>query len=299
MSLLTFIASDSDRLDRLLAAQPRIGSRTKARVAIESGKVDIGGVTSIELGAPVARGAEITVYWNRSGTAVDRRKGDAGLEETGLEIVYEDPDVVAVNKPPGLLTDTASIEQHREQDSVYKRLRAWLRPSGDRPFTVHRIDRDTSGLVLFARNPTAERNLRNQFRNRSPVRIYRAIVSGLVQEPVARWVDHTRWHKGRLLLEKVSPNTPGALETLSDVRVVWRLQDRTEIEVRITTGRRNQIRLQAQLRGHPLVGERLYVEMGRGIPAPRQLLHAWQLEVFHPSRPGSLSLEAPLPKDWP
>lgn len=296
MSAESFTATGDDRLDRLLAARPSVGSRARARAAIESGKVAVDGAPCQQPARVVTAGQVVSLDWNRPGTGRDRQRGAAGLADAGLRVLFEDEDVVAVDKPPGLLTDTASQEQHRTQDSVYKRLRAYLRASGDRPATVHRIDRDTSGVVLFARNERAEANLRDQFRARTPERVYRAVVLGRPADGV--WTDATRWNKGRLILEIVSSQSPGALETISTVHVVRTMGEVSEIEVRLTTGRRNQIRLQAATRGHPLVGERLYVERPVGPPAPRQLLHAWRLTVRHPRTGRPLTVEAPLPGDW-
>ena len=193
--------SDPTRLDVRVAAMPDVGSRSRAKRAITSGKVFVDGTLCTSPGAMVPAAAEVTVQWQRSGTGRDRRKGDQGMVDAGLSILYEDAD-----KPPGLLTDTASVEQHRTRDSVWKRLRAYLRPSGERPSTVHRIDRDTSGVVLFARNERAEHALRDQFRARAPLRIYRALVAGHPDEDEMTWRDFTRWHPGRRSATRCSPS---------------------------------------------------------------------------------------------
>lgn len=304
MSEHSLTATASERLDRLVASLTSVGSRSRARKAIETGKVFVDEQVCTEPGAPVPAGATVEVRWNRPGTSVDRTKARAALDDAGLTILYQDDQVVAVDKPPGLLTDTASKEQHRTRDSVYKRLRALLRAAGDRPRTVHRIDRDTSGVVLFARSDQAEAALRDQFRARSPERVYRAIVVGSPDWNSQTWRDHTRWHKGRRILEKVHAKTPGAWETISHAAVVRRMGELTELEVRLTTGRRNQIRLQASLRGLPLLGERLYVDRTHPRPAnapraARQLLHAHELQVLHPTSRTTLTVRAPLPRDWP
>lgn len=298
MSTDDFTAPTDDRLDRLLAARPSVASRRRARDAVESGKVQVDGLRCTEAGRAVSAGTRIQIDWARPGTGHERRRGREGMARSGLVILYEDSDMIAVDKPPGLLTDTASVEQHRTRDSVYKRLRAWLRPRGDRPFTVHRIDRDTSGVVLFARTQAAEANLRQQFRTRGPTRIYRAIVEGAPPFTEQTWTDFTRWHKGKRILEQVSEHTPGARETISRVSVVEQRGPICEIQVQIETGRRNQIRLQASLRGLPLVGERLYRDGPGATRAPRQLLHAWRLAVYQPTTGARVEIEAPLPPDW-
>ena len=293
-----FTAPMDDRLDRLLAARPQVGSRRRARQAIETGKVFVGGAPCTEAGHPVPAGTPIEIRWNRPGSARDRHRADRDLSEAGVRIVHQDAHLIAVDKPPGLLTDTASRTQHRTRDSVWKRLRAVLRAAGQRPRTVHRIDRDTSGLVLFAATDAAEAHLRDQFRNHRPTRVYRALVLGHPRPDTATWEDHTRWHRGRRILEAVPPQAPGARPTRCSVRVIRRDRDFSELEIALDTGRRNQIRLQAALRGHPLLGEKLYVDRPVGPPAPRQLLHAHVLEVVHPATGAPLRLTAPLPPDW-
>ncbi|MFT7518056.1 MAG: 23S rRNA pseudouridine1911/1915/1917 synthase [Kiritimatiellia bacterium] len=288
------------RLDKVVAALSSVGSRSRAKRAITTGKVDIDGQVCHNPGIMVEAGSTVSVHMNRPGTSAERHAGNQGLVDAGLEILFADDHVVAVNKPPGLLTDTASLEQHRHRDSVRKRLRAWLRARGQLARVVHRIDRDTSGVVLFARTEQAEARLRRQFRERRPERVYHALVNGVVEWEQDRWVDQTRWHKGRRILECVYQKTPGAVETISHVTVLRRFHGASEIEVRLTTGRRNQIRLQAQLRGHPLVGERLYIEPGyRGLRvAERQCLHAARLVVLHPHTNEPLTVTAPKPADW-
>lgn len=298
-------ADHDDRLDKLLAAWPDVGSRRRARDAIQTGKVLVAGAVCRDPGQQVAAGTLIEVQWNRPGTAKDRQKGERELRAAGLRILHEDAALIAVDKPPGLLTDTASQEQHRTRDSVAKRLRAYLRASGDRPRTVHRIDRDTSGVVLFAKNDAAERPLREAFRNHRPERIYLALVLGKPSFEETTWEDHTRWNPRARVLARVPEEAEGSRATRCDVRVRRQFGDRAaELEVRLDTGRRNQIRLQAQLRNHPLLGERLYVEeaarrrLRELPPAPRQMLHASRLWVRHPSTSEPLALLAPLPADY-
>jgi 23S rRNA pseudouridine1911/1915/1917 synthase len=288
--------SDAIRLDLRIAALADVGSRSRARSAIESGKVLVDGEVCTAPGMLVLPSAQVELQWRRAGTGKARRQGDQGMVDAGLAVLFEDAHVIAVNKPPGLLSDTASVEQHRTRDSVWKRLRAYLRPTGERPFTVHRIDRDTSGVVLFARTEQAEHALREQFRARDPERVYWALVSGLPPSDAFEWRDHTRWHAGRRLLGIVPPEATGARETISHVRVIARFPEAAEIEVRLETGRRNQIRLQAATRGLPLLGERLYAK--NGASAPRQLLHARRLTVRHPDTNQPLTVEAPCPQDY-
>ncbi|MFK7928122.1 MAG: pseudouridine synthase [Myxococcota bacterium] len=291
--------TESVRLDKVVAAFPSVSSRSRAKDAISTGKVLIDGEVCTEVGFMVPAGCEVQLQWNRPGTGKDRVAGKKGLLEAGLDIVFEDEHLVAVCKPSGMLTDTASVEQHRTRDSVWKRLRAYLRASGDLPRTVHRIDRDTSGVVLFARTDPAEYNLRDQFRKHKPTRSYLALIHAKPSWDENEWLDWTRWNGAARKLVKIPDDGDGGKETRCHVTVRRRfIRNASEIEVRLHTGRRNQIRLQAAVRGYPLLGERLYVDRPWGMKVPRQMLHARTLGVVHPITGRPITLRARIPSDY-
>lgn len=292
------IVREAGRLDKLVASWDDVSSRRRAREAIETGKVLVDGEVCREPGQRVEAGSQVELQWNRPGTSKAKLKSSEEMRVAGLQILHEDPHLIAIDKPPGMLTDTASLEQHRTRDSVYKRLRAYLRPFGDRPRTVHRIDRDTSGVVLFARTDAAERALRMQFRSHTTRRVYLAIVHGSPRFETEAWLDFTRWNPRARILAAVPEEADGARRTACEVRVRRRWREAAELEILLDTGRRNQIRFQAALRGHPLVGERLYGKPPRSPAAPRQLLHASQLGVVHPDTGEDLLIRARLHKDY-
>jgi len=170
-----------------------------------------------------------------------------------------------------------------------------------RPFVVHRIDRDTSGLVVFAKHATAQATLKDQFRRREPERVYWAVVYGHPDPPQGTWHDHLTWDTKALIQKETSPRDPRASEAISEYRVLEPFRAASLIEVRLRTGRRNQIRIQARLRGHTLVGERRYVygpDDLRTISFERQALHARRLSFLHPADGRPLTFEAPLPADF-
>jgi 23S rRNA pseudouridine1911/1915/1917 synthase len=293
---------DCARLDRLLAAEPSVGSRRRAREAVETGKVFVDELeVGVEaLGLPVAEGAAVEVRWNQPGSARERRKGEAAMVEAGLTVLLRDDDLIAVDKPPGLLTDVADRAQARERDSVKKRLAALLRPTGRVPQVCHRIDRDTSGVVVVACSEAAAERLRGQFLRHEPERIYLAVVHGVPETSEGVWEDHTVWDMSVKRLRMTHPRAPGAMPTRSSWKVVEALGELAVLEVTLDTGRRNQIRLQASLRGHPLVGERMYIsphfDRG-GFDLPRQALHARRVGFKHPRTGERVVVEAPIPDD--
>jgi 23S rRNA pseudouridine1911/1915/1917 synthase len=295
----TVTAADAGtRLDKFLASADRLGSRAKAAAALARGKVFVHEieVTLAEAGARLQPGDVVRVWMDRPGSSKAR---PAPLEPGGLQIVYEDDSLLVLNKPPGLLA--VPLARRDEAPSVYQHLEEHLRTRGKRrPHVVHRIDRDTSGLVVFAKSARAQERLKDQFRRREPERVYLAIVYGRPDPPAGTWRDHLAWDEEALIQKETHPRDPRAKEAASDYRVLETFGDASLIEVRLQTGKRNQIRLQARLRGHTLVGESRYVfgpAALRPIAFPRQALHAWRLAFRHPDDERPVRFEAPLPAD--
>ena len=216
-----------------------------------------------------------------------------------LNIVHEDEHLIAVNKPAGVLS--VRLERNPGVPSVSEQLEDHFRSRGKkRPFVVHRIDQDSSGLVVFAKDASTQDALTRQFRHREPERVYIAVVSGQVEPSSGTWRDHLVWDR-RALIQKIARATDSlAEEAISQYRVLEHLRGASLLEVHLVTGRRNQIRIQAAYRGYPLVGERRYVttdKSPRSIRFARQALHAWRLSFRHPADGREMTLEAPLPPD--
>jgi 23S rRNA pseudouridine1911/1915/1917 synthase len=227
-------------------------------------------------------------------------------------IRHLDPQVVVVDKPPGLTT-----MRHADEAAEFgRRARRFLPPTladvlpeflpaakdGRRPpvIAVHRLDKDTSGLVVFARTPQAERHLGQQFRAHTVGRRYLAIVrgqaqSGRIESFIAR--DRGDARRG-------STTQPGAGQrAVTHVRVVENLGEFTLVECRLETGRTHQVRIHLAEQGTPICGERVYDRPLHGAPlpdasaAPRLALHAASLEFDQPATGQRLSFQSGLPKD--
>lgn len=286
------------RLDKFLAMPTRLGSRGRAATALERGKVQVNGTdaTIRDAGQRLSSGDIVHVWMDRPGSA---KKPLSSIAGSDLRIVYEDDALLVLNKPAGLLA--VPLEHRPGAESVYGLIQDRLRSHGRRrPFVVHRIDRDTSGLVIFARDEQTQDVLKGQFRRREPERIYRAIVYGHPDPPAGTWRDHLVWDESASIQKSSHPNDPRAKEAISDYEMLEAFDGASLIEVRLHTGKRNQIRIQARLRGHTLVGEQRYVfgprEL-RPIDFPRQALHAYRLSFQHPDDGRRLQFEAPMPKD--
>ena len=286
------------RLDKFLAAADRLASRGRAAAALSSGKVFLNDSEAgpADAATRLTDGDVVGLWADRPGSArrtSPRRTGD-------LEIVFEDDVLLVINKPPGLLS--VPLERKAGASSVYDQLEQYFRPRGKRrPFVVHRIDRDTSGLVLFAKDSRTQAALKAQFKRREPERVYLAVVRGHPAPPHGTWRDRLVWDKKALLQKEARPKDPDGVEAISDYRVLETFSDTALVEVRLRTGKRNQIRLQARLRGHALVGEQRYVGDEDTADRPsirRQALHAHRLGFRHPLDDRAMSFEAPLPDDF-
>jgi 23S rRNA pseudouridine1911/1915/1917 synthase len=287
------------RLDKFLASAERLGSRAKAVAALERGKIYVneGEVALTDAARRLASGDVVRVWMDRPGSA--RRKPRTG-PVGDINVIFEDDALLVVNKPAGMLS--VPLERKSELPSVYEQIEDRFRSHGKRrPFIVHRIDQDTSGLVVFAKDAEAQRRLKVQFARREPERVYLAVVYGCPSPSSGTWRDTLVWDTRALIQKETHPRDPKGMDAISEYHVLERFKDASLIEVRLQTGRRNQIRIQARLRGHTLVGEERYVygpDTLRPITFGRQALHAFRLGFDHPTDERELHFEAPLPADF-
>jgi 23S rRNA pseudouridine1911/1915/1917 synthase len=287
------------RLDKYLAASDRLGSRSRAASALERGKVYLNDreATLADASREMAAGDAVRIWTDRPGSAKARPRTGAVAD---LDIVFEDDYLIVVNKPPGLLS--VPLERNPGVPSVYDKLEDRFRSHGKRrPLVVHRIDQDTSGLVMFAKDPAAQAHLKEQFKRRETERVYLTVVYGRPEPQEGTWRDVLVWDEKALIQKETHPRDPRGQEAVSHYRVLETLGGASLLEVRLHTGRRNQVRIQARLRGHTLVGEQRYV-FGPGelrpIPFPRHALHAWRLAFRHPDDDRRIELEASPPADF-
>jgi 23S rRNA pseudouridine1911/1915/1917 synthase len=298
---LTFRVADEDsgaRLDAYLAARVEDWSRARLQRLIEDGDVLVG------------QRAVKSSYKLRAGDCVEVEltappSSEFTPENIPLEIVYEDDDLLVVNKPAGLIVHPAAgvssgtlanaLAYHFQQLST--------RAGRVRPGIVHRLDRDTSGLMVVAKTESAHENLQDQFRARSVFKSYVALVHGRVKEDTGRIEEPlARDPRNRTRQAIVRGGRPA----LSIYRVRRRFDRFTLLDVQIKTGRTHQIRVHLAWIKHPVVGDELY-SGGRDktVPDPRlrarinalgrQFLHAEQLAFNHPRTNERLRFTAPVP----
>ena len=280
----TFKVTDEDagrRLDQVLASRVPGLSRRQARVLLDIGGVFIDGRRVKIAGRAMHAGEEVVaVVGGALARATSRPGREARIQDEArlppFAIVFEDPDIVVVDKPSGLLTAPTPESDRNNLASLLER-----RPGGAPVFVVHRIDLETSGLLVFAKTDDANRTLSERFRTHDLERAYLAVVAGAFPDSIAR-ID--------------APVAGRAAVT--HVAVRERLGgEATLLDCRLETGRTHQIRLHVRGVGHPVLGDPRYGAPFPAAPAPRMALHAATLGFAHPTSGAPLSFTSPWPAD--
>lgn len=267
-------------------------SFTRAKRAVSEGQVLVRGAICRDPGALVPSGAE--VRWEPG------RRADRTPAELRIDLLHADDDVAVAVKPAGLLSIPTP---EREKDTLLSRLALAIhRRRGERPFlaVVHRLDRDTSGLVVFATSRRGQASLSHQLLDRTMSRLYDAIVEGEMRGE-AGTIDRALIGDGvRRRRWVVRPGERGK-PSVTHWRVVERLAGATRLRVSLETGRTHQIRIHLASIGHPVVGEPVYragEEEEPKISFPRQALHAGELAFRHPADGREMRFQAPWPEDF-
>jgi 23S rRNA pseudouridine1911/1915/1917 synthase len=286
------------RLDQWLASMKRLGSHQRAANALSNGRVLINkrALTADEAERLLQPGDVVRVW-------ADRREAHTlpfvEREFDFLDTIFEDRYLIVLNKPAGLLS--VPHPHKLDEESLFELAEEYLNFKRQQPLTVHRIDRGTTGLVIFAKTLTAQERLKEQFQRREPERIYRAVTRGIPQPESGVWHDWLQWDRTRMRYQPGDKSCERAREAICSYQVLERFDWAALIEVRLVTGKRNQIRLQAQMNGYPLIGEPIYIDDGQSsndTPFDRQALHAYRLNFRHPINDRILNLEAPVPDDF-
>ena len=215
-----------------------------------------------------------------------------------LDILYLDNHLITVCKPAGKLTQSDEFGEASLMDMV----KGWIKTEYKKPGKVflglvHRLDRNVSGVVMFARTSKGASRISEQFRQKSTKKIYRALVEGTPEPQQASLRHYLR--KEKSLKATVFPRvTINAKEALLDYEVIETFADTSLIEIRLHTGRFHQIRAQLSVIGHPIVGDKKY-GASSALPAERIALHAQSMTFKHPTSKEEIVIDCHLPEDWP
>jgi 23S rRNA pseudouridine1911/1915/1917 synthase len=292
------------RLDRVVTAHCAALSRTRIQELIEAGLVSIDGRAAVKGSQQLRGGERVTVE------ARERPPLRAEAESIPLEILYEDDDVIAVNKPAGMTVHAGAGNLRGTLVNALLSRGQSLSQSNDllRPGIVHRLDKETSGVILVAKNDAAHAKLGEAFRRRAVKKTYIALVQGLLPAATGR-IDLAigRDPRRRTRMAAVQKSRSGAaLRTAREARTDWRaiarIDSMTLVEIQLHTGRTHQIRVHFSALKHPVVGDTLYgsasqVRVGK-IALPvlgRNFLHAAKLGFAHPRTGAWLEVRATLP----
>jgi 23S rRNA pseudouridine1911/1915/1917 synthase len=214
-----------------------------------------------------------------------------------LTVLYTDNHLIAVFKPAGLLTQP----DHSKGPSLLELTRQWIKEECDKPGNVflglvHRLDRPVAGVVLFARTSKAASRLSKQFREKTPVKIYRAFVRGTPKENQATLVHYLR--KEKSLKATVFPHeSSDAKRAELAYKVIKSIKKKSLVEVTLTTGRFHQIRAQLAFIGHPIVGDIKYASPD-SLPGGGIALYAHQIVFDHPVSGEKITIISPEPQNW-
>jgi len=289
---IVFEELTSSRLDKFLVTQFPDFSRSRLQSLIQNGMVSVNQMIVTKNGFQLENGMMIDV--------IIPETIDSGImpENIALNIVFENPDLLIINKPAGMvvhpsaghITGTlvnAALAHAPEMDGIGGEIR---------PGVVHRLDKDTSGLILMAKNDRTHRFLQDQFKNRTVKKTYIAITDGNPPTPVGRIeaaIGRDPSHRKKMAIVPIQKGR----EAITQYRVIESFKNHTLFEAKPLTGRTHQIRLHLAFLECPIVGDKLYGKRKLTLDVDRQMLHAYKLEVILPGEKQVRVFEVPLPAD--
>jgi len=286
-----------DRLDAFLVRQMPEWSRSQIQRLIRDGLVTVGAARAKKAGEEIKAGTPVIVR-------AEREELRAQAEDLPLDVVYEDADLLVVNKAAGMVVHLgAGMKSGTLVNALLNHIPA-LSGGADklRPGIVHRLDKMTSGLVVVAKNDAAHRRLSEQFKSREVHKTYLALVHGRLASDhgqIAKPVGRDPRRRTRMKAGGVAPR-----EALTEYRALRRSGPFTLLEAKPRTGRTHQIRVHLASLGHPVVGDTTYGAPARlqwggseGPTLARTFLHAAKLAFAHPRTGAPLSFDAPLPAE--
>ncbi len=287
-----FEGQNATRLDKFLVAEMPQFSRSRVQALIENGSILVDGTAARKGGQTIRPGEVIQVHVPAT------VPGSLIPENIPLDIIFENDDVMVINKPAGMVVHPAA--GHNTGTLVHAALAHAPQMEGiggeKRPGVVHRLDRDTSGLILLAKNDQAHRWLQDQFRLRKTLKTYIALVdgnpptpSGRIEAPVGRDTNNRK-------LMSVARIKKGR-QAVSEYKTLATFKTHTLLEVHPLTGRTHQIRVHLKFIGCPVAGDTVYGHRHSTIELNRQFLHASRLTIVLPGEVKPRTFEAPLPEE--
>ncbi|MBV6451106.1 MAG: Ribosomal large subunit pseudouridine synthase D [Anaerolineales bacterium] len=282
----------TERLDRFLVESLPEFSRSRIQGLIADGFVDVNGSPARKAGQPLDAGAALTVR------IPPPLPTDLIPEQIPLDIIFENDDLLVVNKPAGMVVHPAAGHARGTLVNAVLGYDPEIEGIGgeERPGVVHRLDKDTSGLILLAKNERAHRWLQDQFRLRKVEKTYLALVDGAPPTPSGRvetFIGRDPKNRKRMA---IVPQAKGR-EAISEYKTLENFKSHTLLEFHPQTGRTHQIRLHCAFLKCPIAGDEVYGRKISTIGSKRHFLHAFRLKIVLPGEQETRTFEAPLPND--
>lgn len=287
------VPSRGGRLDVCLAGLAPDLSRTRLQSLIRQGHVRVDGVVADKAGLRLSGGERIAL------TIPEAAISGLIAEEIPLDVIFENADVLAVNKPAGLVVHPAAGHPSGTLVNAALAHAPDLEGIGGelRPGVIHRLDRDTSGIILIAKNEASMLAIQRQFKRREVTKTYLALVdgrpptaTGRIEAPLGR----DPRHRQRMAVVPASRGRQAA----TTYRMVETFRNQSLLELHPETGRTHQLRVHLAFLGCPVLGDRVYGRPRSDFPVGRQMLHAWKLELVLPGEVNKRLFVAPLPPDF-
>ena len=277
------------RIDKAIGLIEDTLSRVAIQRLLDEGNILVNGKTT-KASYKTKIGDEITIQKETP------KKVDIIAQDIPIEILYEDEDIIVVNKPKGIVVHPANGNPDGTLVNAIMNLcgNSLSGIGGEiRPGIIHRLDKDTSGVLIVAKNDIAHINISNQIKNRQTKKIYIALVRGVIKENEAT-IDMPigRSKKDR----KKMAVTKDGKEAIIHFKVLKRYENFTLLEIKIDTGRTHQIRVHLAEIGYPIVGDYIYSNGKNPFNVEGQMLHARQIEFVHPTTGKEMKIEAPIPE---
>lgn len=281
-----------ERLDKFLVGQLQEFSRSRIQALITHGFVDVNGQSAKKAGQTLESGFHVTVR------VPPPTPTDLVPEDIPLDIVFENDDLIVVNKPAGMVVHPAAGHSSGTLVNAVLGYEPDIEGIGgeERPGVVHRLDKETSGLILLAKNERSHRWLQDQFRLRNVDKTYLALVDGKPPTPSGRVESHIGRDPSHRKRMAIVPESRGR-EAISEYKTAESFRKHTLLEFHPLTGRTHQIRLHCAFLGCPIVGDEVYGKKKFSGEINRHFLHAYQLKVILPGEKEARTFEAPLPEE--
>ena len=287
-----FERATPERLDKFLVGQLQEFSRSRIQGLINGGFVEVNGRAAKKAGQTLETGFQVTVRIPPAAPT------DLVAEDIPLDIVFENDELVIVNKPAGMVVHPSA--GHASGTLVNAMLAHDPEIEGiggeERPGVVHRLDKETSGLILLAKNERAHRWLQDQFRLRKVDKTYLALVDGKPPTPSGRVEAHIGRDPSHRKRMAIVPESRGRA-SISEYKTLESFRNHTLLEFHPLTGRTHQIRLHCAFLGCPIVGDEVYGRKKFSVDIDRHFLHAYRLKIVLPAEKEARVFEAPLPDE--